>query len=189
LGVSDTPSGYYLTHTTWQLKYAFVAKGLGDTASPLPNPIGEDAQFISLAAFQLGVVSCTAALDVASAFLVGLAGGDLTPPVPNLRSVAEGRKRIPTLPTDHATWVEETLEQSEGLFEVRNAMVHRHVPVGVTVGAAHAYEVKGLDTHASIDDFIAKVVDRVLRLFLLVRPSSDLMDPMRSLFRSLSRLP
>ena len=172
LGVSGTPTGHHLTQAQWQLKYALVAKGLRDVASPLPNPIGEDAQFISLAAFQLAVVSCTAALDLAAAFLVGLAGGDLTQRVPDLRDVAEKRRKIPTLPTEHADWVEETHEQSRLLFEVRDAMVHRHVPVNVTIGAAHRYEVRGINTHSSISEFIDMVADRLVRLLLLVRPAA-----------------
>ena len=173
LGVDGTPTGHHLVQVAWQLKYALVAKGLRDIASPLPNAIGEDQQFISLAAFQLAVVSCAAALDLAAAFLVGLAGGDLTQRVPDLADVAEKRRKTtPTLPPEHADWVEETYEQSRLLFEVRDATVHRHVPVSVTIGAMHSYEVHGINTHASISEFIDIVADRLLTLLFLVRPAA-----------------
>lgn len=173
LSVDGMPTGHHLTQAAWQLRYAHVARGLRDLASPLPNSIGEEAQFISLAAFQLTVVSCSAALDLSAAFLVGLAGGDLVGRSPDFRDVAEKRRKIPALPAEQRAWVERTREESRLLFKVRDAMVHRHVPVSVTIGAGHRYEVQGINTYTSISDFTDMVVDRFLRLLFLVRPSRD----------------
>lgn len=63
LNILDTPSGLHLLQASWQLRFGLVAKGLHNNALPMPNAIGEEAQFIALAAFQLALVS-------------GLAGGE-----------------------------------------------------------------------------------------------------------------
>ena len=149
-----------------------VAIGVRDNAVPLPNAIGQDAQFVTLAAFQLALVNCAAVLDLGAASLAGKAGADLTRYVPDLRDVAERRRRaLPDLPAAHTNWIGETYEVSRRLFEVRDAVIHRHVPVSVTIGAGHSYGVAGLDVHPSIDEFVALATDRLLTLLFVVRRS------------------
>ncbi len=143
-GPHGVDAGNRLVTSAWHLRYAGVGLELHRHAPSLSSALSEDDQFVYLSGFQLTVTSAVAAIDLAAAALVYLAGHKQREP--DLRKLASTPKLLNGLSLRQRDWVTITnaMPDVDRLIDVRNALVHRHVPTSVTVrmGGLPSYGIR-----------------------------------------------
>jgi hypothetical protein len=141
-------------------------------APTLSSALGEDDQFVYLSGFQLSVTSAVAAIDLSAASLVYLAGHEQREP--DLRSLASTPRLLDGLSPRQVDWVTTTCAMPEvhRFTDVRNALVHRHVPTTVRIGGRPSYSIRveEVDNEVAVDPSAAYglAVDRFVALGLLL---------------------
>jgi len=143
-GTRGVDAGKRLVASAWHLRYAGVGLEMHRNAPSLSSTLSEDDQFVYLSGFQLTVTSAVAAIDLGAAALVYLAGHTLREP--DLRQLASTSKLLQGLSSRQRSWVTTTnaMPDVDRLIDVRNALVHRHVPTSVTVrmGGLPSYGIR-----------------------------------------------
>lgn len=156
----------------FHLRYSAVGLNLHDQRGRLEGLLRESDQFIHLGGYQLAVTSAAACIDLCAATLHLLAEpGDWEP---DLRQVAKA-SLLQRLPVHHRKWVTESneLPEVDRLMEVRNALVHRLVPLSVAVPVGggpplYTVEVRGRKDPVDPPKSYAVAVDRFVSLGLLL---------------------
>ena len=143
-GQRGVNAGNRIVTSAWHLRYAGVGLQLHRHAPSLSSTLSEDDQFVYLSGFQLTVTSAVAAMDLAAAALVYLAGHEQREP--DLREVASTPRLLDGLTRRQRDWVTITnaMPDVDRLIDVRNALVYRHVPTSVTVriGGLPSYGIR-----------------------------------------------
>ena len=173
-GTQGAKAGHRLVQAAWHLRYAGVGLEMHRIAPNLSSALGEDDQFVYLSGFQLSVTSAVAAIDLSAASLVYLAGHEQREP--DLRSLASTQRLLDGLSPRQVDWVATTcaMPEVDRLIDVRNALVHRHVPTSVTVriGGQPSYSIRveEVDNEVAVDPSAAYglAVDRFVALGLLL---------------------
>ncbi|MDF1595749.1 MAG: hypothetical protein P1T08_06590 [Acidimicrobiia bacterium] len=169
-GYSGTQAGHRIVQAGFHLRYSGVGARMYDQAPSLSVAFEDDAQFVYLSGFQLTVVSAAASIDLCAAALAALAGR--TQREPDLREVATTRAVLDSLTPAQQRWVVETHGSAhvDRLIDVRNALVHRHVPLSVMIGESAAYTVRVGGREEAVDPSHARhlAVDRFVALGLLI---------------------
>jgi len=143
-GARGESAGKRLVTSAWNLRYAGVGLELHRIAPHISPLLQEDNQFVYLSGFHLTMTSAAACIDLAAAALTYLAGYEQREP--DLRDVASTPRLLDSLTTAHRHWVTTTndLPELNRLMNVRNALVHRHVPTGITIrlGGSPSYTIR-----------------------------------------------
>lgn len=177
-GSRGEDAGNRLVASAWNLRYAGVGLALHRNAPRIGPTLNEDVQFVYLSGFQLTVTSAAASIDLGAAALTYLAGREQREP--DLRQVVS-TPLLNSLSAPHQRWVTTTneLAQVDQLMDVRNALLHRHVPTSVTIrlGGLPAYSIR-VDEHPdeiAVDPEEAYVyaVDRFVTLGNLLSTELD----------------
>lgn len=141
-GDSGADAGHRLVQSAWHLRYAGVGLEMHRIAPSISSALNEDDQFVYLSGFQLTVTSAVAAIDLGAAALAYLAGGAQREP--DLRQLAS--TPMNGLSPAQRDWVVTTNAMADvnRFADVRNALVHRHVPASVTVriGGTPSYSIR-----------------------------------------------
>jgi len=146
-------------------------------APSISSALNEDDQFVYLSGFQLTVTSAVAAIDLGAAALAYLAGGAQREP--DLRKLAS--TPMNGLSPAQRDWVGTTNAMADvnRFADVRNALVHRHVPTSVTVriGGTPSYSIRveEVDHEVAVDPSAAYdlAVDRFVALGHLLLAELD----------------
>lgn len=172
-------AGHRLITASWHLRYAGVGLELHRNAASISSTLNEDDQFVYLSGFQLTVTSAAAAVDLSAAALVYLNGHEQREP--DLREVASNPAMLADLSPRQREWIVATSDMVEinQLMDVRNALVHRHVPTSVTVriGGSPSYRISvdEVDDWVDVEPHAAYsiAVDRFVTLGLLLSSELD----------------
>jgi hypothetical protein len=178
-GPQGVNAGYRLVTSAWHLRYAGVGLEMHRIAPSISSLLSEDDQFVFLSGFQLTVTSAVAAIDLGAAALVYLAGHEQREP--DLRQVASTPILLDGLSPPQRDWVTATnaMPEVNRLTDVRNALVHRHVPTSVTIRMggrpSYAIRVEEVDDEVAVDPSAAYglAVDRFVALGLLLIEELD----------------
>ena len=132
-GADGLNAGHRLVQSAWHLRYAGVGVEMHRIAPSISAKLSEDDQFVYLSGFQLAVTSSVAAIDLAAASLVYLTGHEQREP--DLREMARRPALREGLSPEQLHWVRATNGDPDvtRFTNVRNALVHRHVPTSVTI--------------------------------------------------------
>ena len=151
-GTRGLNAGHRLVQSAWNLRYAGVGVELHRNAPSISAQLAEDDQFVYLSGFQLTVTSAVAAIDLAAASLAYLAGHEQREP--DLRQMASMPALQEGLNPIQLEWVTATNDDPEvnRFTNVRNALVHRHVPTSVTIriGGLPSYSVRVHEEEAEV---------------------------------------
>jgi hypothetical protein len=176
-GNRGADAGHRLVQSAWHLRYAGVGLEMHRIAPSISSALNEDDQFIYLSGFQLTVTFAVAAIDLSAAALAYLAGGAQREP--DLRRLAS--TPMDGLSPAQRDWVETTnaMPDVNRFADVRNALVHRHVPTSVTVriGGTPSYSIRveEVDDEVAVDPSAAYelAVDRFVVLGRLLLAELD----------------
>ncbi len=176
-GTQGANAGNRLIQSAWHLRYAGVGLEMYRIAPSISSALSEDDQFVYLSGFQLAVTSAVAAIDLGAAALVYLAGHEQREP--DLREVASTPRLLDGLSPSQRDWVVATnkMLEDDHLTDVRNALVHRHVPTSIRVGGLPPYSIRveEVDNEVAVDPSAAYslAVDRFVALGLLIIDELD----------------
>lgn len=176
-GEKGAAGGTRLLQSVFHLRYSRIGLEMCSNASGLTESLGDTYQFVTLSGYQLAVVSAASAIDLCAAALVILAGGEQREP--DLREVARQSLMLSRLPDRHQAWIEATADRADvgDIVEIRNALVHRVVPLHVTgaIGSKSTYKVEVDGVRHDVDPAIAYSValDCVVGLGLLLTAAGE----------------
>ena len=173
-GTRGLNAGHRLVQSAWHLRYAGVGVELHQQAPSISAQLAEDDQFVYLSGFQLAVTSAVAAIDLGAASLAYLAGHEQREP--DLRGLASTPALLDGLSPAQLDWIATTnaAQDVNRFTNVRNALVHRHVPTNVIIriGGLPSYTIRvheeGDDVPVDPNTAYRVAVDRFVALGLML---------------------